>query len=144
MKTPNLLFIAGLHSMGVSALHLLMIPFGSQAYRFFGAGERMAREADAGLWIPHIITFIIAMVFLLFGMYAWSGTGFIRKLPFLKPVLLAITGIYILRGIALFPEVYFYFIATHPLRFIIFSGAALWIGVFYVFGLKQNWQEISR
>jgi len=91
--------IAGSLSFLASAAHLAIIFGGAQWYRFFGAGEAMATMAEKGLWQPTIITFCISLVLALWGAYAWSAAGLFFELPLLKPVLILITLVYLLRGV---------------------------------------------
>lgn len=69
----------------VAALaHLGCIVFGGDWYRFFGAGEQMARMAEQGLWYPTIVTSIIVLVLLIWAFYGLSGAGAIKRLPLTK------------------------------------------------------------
>ena len=66
MKTqPNvLLLIGGYLAFVISLLHLLIIIGGAEWYRFFGAGEGMATQAEQGSMMPALVTLGIALVFL--------------------------------------------------------------------------------
>lgn len=81
-------------------LHVGCIVFGASWYRFFGAGEGMARLAEAGSWRPTVITAGIVAVLSVWALYALSGAGAIRTLPLLRIALCAITAVYLLRGLA--------------------------------------------
>lgn len=96
---PWLLAAAGLNA-AAALLHLGCIAFGPPWYRFLGAGEGMARLAEAGSARPAVITLFIASVLLIWSGYALSGAGAIRRLPWLRTVLLAITAIYLVGGLA--------------------------------------------
>jgi len=76
-----------------SALHLGCIVFGATWYRFFGAGERMARLAIAGSWYPAVVTSAIATVLAVWELYALSGAGVIPRLPLTRTALCIITAI---------------------------------------------------
>lgn len=52
---------------------------GPAAYSFFG-GERLTRLAT-GFAAPAVMTLLLAGVRALFGTYALSGAGVIRRLP---------------------------------------------------------------
>ncbi len=91
--------LAGILSFIASALHLAIIVGGPSWYRLFGAGEAMAQMAEQGLWLPTAITVSIATVLAIWGAYAWSGAGVIVELPLLKPILILITLVYLLRGV---------------------------------------------
>ena len=94
----------------------------------------MVRLSEKGSWIPGIITFLIASVLISWGLYAFSGAGMVVKLPFLKPVLLVITGIYLVRGLAIVPIALFD--RTKINWFVIWSSAVSFVfGMFYYFGI---------
>ena len=140
----NLLKIGGLSSFAVALLHLVIIFIGAPGYRYFGAGEDMARMAESGSLIPAAITFGIAVVFTLFGLYAFSGAGIVRRLPLLAIALSVIGAIYTLRGISVVSEIILKLNAPNavPARYIIFSAVALIIGLFYLGGTIKNWKSL--
>ena len=102
----SVLIAAGVLSISASILHVSIIVGGAGWYRFFGAGEELAMMAEQGSWYPGFITFAIAVVLFIWGLYAFSGAGMIRRLPFLKVALVIISMIYLVRGLAILP-VYF-------------------------------------
>jgi len=143
MKTNKLLIIGGTLSVVASLLHIAIIIGGSAWYRFFGAGEGMAQLAESGSTHPAIITVIIAITLALWAMYAFSGAGIIKRLPLLKPVLVIISVIYIIRGVFGIPIVIY---LDHPylneleekMTFMIFSSViSLSFGLFYLIGIMQ-------
>lgn len=103
-SNPWLLLGAGL-SASAALLHVAIIVGGADWYRFFGAGEAMARMAEAGRLYPALITSGIALLLLLWSAYALAGAGWALTagLPWIKAALIAITGVYLLRGLAPLP-----------------------------------------
>ncbi|OFI36077.1 hypothetical protein [Alteromonas lipolytica] len=99
MKNTPLL-IAGWLSMAAAVAHLLCIVGGPDWYRFFGAGERMAQMAADGDIYPTMITAGIALLLSIWGLYAFSGAGIIRRLPLCKTCLVLISVIFCARGLA--------------------------------------------
>lgn len=100
-STTHLLLIAGAALSAIAAaLHVGCIIFGASWYRFFGAGERMARLSVTGSRIPTVITAVIATVLALWSLYALSAAGLIPRLPLLRLALCGIAGAYLLRGLA--------------------------------------------
>ncbi|MEW8395995.1 MAG: hypothetical protein AB2707_07520, partial [Candidatus Thiodiazotropha sp.] len=97
----------GLLSLTAALLHIAIIVGGPAWYRLFGAGEALALLAEEGSAIPGAITALIALILLTWSLYAFAGTGLIRPLPWLKGVLMLITAIYLLRGMALLPAALF-------------------------------------
>src|SRR5262245_49896623 len=103
MGRPLLLF-GGLASIAIAALHVVIVFIGPPAYRYFGAGEALARQAELGSLFPATLTLIVATAFALFGAYALSGAGTLRRLPLLRLGLTTIGVIYTLRGLLLVPQ----------------------------------------
>ncbi|HEX8720286.1 MAG TPA: hypothetical protein VF736_06575 [Pyrinomonadaceae bacterium] len=101
-RSQPLLVGAALNA-AAAALHVGCIAFGAPWYRFFGAGERMARLAAAGSWRPTLITSGIILALVVWTLYDLSGAGVIRRLPFLGPVLRVVAGVYLIRGVAGLP-----------------------------------------
>ncbi len=122
--------------------HLGCIIFGGDWYRFFGAGEQMAKMAEDGHWYPSVVTLIIVLVLSLWSLYALSGAKVLFRLPFLKFGLIVISLIYLVRGVAffaimpMFPEnsLTFWFVS---------SGICLTIGILYSIGTYQSWERLS-
>jgi hypothetical protein len=96
------LVAAGGLSLTASLLHAACIAGGPAWYRFFGAGEGMARAAERGEARPALITAGIAIILALWACYSFSGAGLIGRLPLLRVGLVAITAAYLLRGMVLF------------------------------------------
>lgn len=140
----NPYLLAGAASSAIAALlHLGCIVFGPSWYRFFGAGERMSRLSAAGHAGPTLVTAGIAAVLAVWSLYALSGAGVIPRLPLVRTALVAITGIYLLRGSA-----GFVLARAHPGE----QGVAFWcwssaiclgIGAMHLMGTRQAWSVLS-
>ncbi len=136
--------VAGAVLSGLAALaHLAVIAGGPAWYRAFGAGEGMARMAAAGSGYPAAITFGIACVLGAWAVYALAGAGLAPALPFLRSVLVLVTGIYLLRGLAGFALA-----AVAPGQ----NGVAFWlwssaiclaIGGVHAAGLWKRWPALA-
>ena len=100
----SLLKVAGISSGCVAALHVLIILRGAPAYRYFGAGEQMARLAEQGSAAPALVTGVAAVVFATWAAYALAGAGMLKRPPFLRTGLILIGAIYVLRGILIGPQ----------------------------------------
>lgn len=97
------LIAGGWLSVLAALLHIACIFGGPEWYRFFGAGEGMARAAARGDLRPTLITLGITAVLLVWAAYAFSGAGTLPRLLLLRTGLVAITAIYLLRGLILVP-----------------------------------------
>lgn len=89
---------AGLNFIG-AALHLVVIWWGPDGYRFFGAGEKMAQMAEQKHFWPPVLTLLITGVLTVWGLYCLALDGLLPALPWMNGIMLAITGVYLLRGI---------------------------------------------
>ncbi len=139
---PNpALIVAAVLSTLAALMHFCVIAGGAPWYRFFGAGEHMARAASAGRAYPVIVTSAIALVLLGWAAYALSGAGALAPLPLLKPVLCVITTIYLLRGLIILPIV---LLAPRKAnRFVLWSSAiCLVVGGAHLLGLWQVWANL--
>jgi hypothetical protein len=63
----------------------------------------MARMAERGLLRPALITLAIASILGIWSAYAFSGAGLLPRLPLIRTALVAISAIYLLRGLAPIP-----------------------------------------
>jgi hypothetical protein len=133
-----MLIIAGLLSTVAAILHLGCIYFGASWYRFLGAGEQMAIMAEQGRIQATIITLSITFVLAVWALYAFSAAGAISQLPFARIILVIISAIYLLRGIAGF------FLVSNPLGrtadfWLWSSSICLIVALVHIIGLKQVW-----
>lgn len=134
------LFLGGILSLLAAILHLATIIGGPDWYRFLGAGEQMALMAEQGSWYPVLVTFAIASVLFIWALYAFSGAGVMRKLPLLRVGLVIISGIYLLRGLAVIPA---YFLMPEVIDdFLVWSSLICLIyGITYAIGTRQIWKK---
>ena len=128
------LMIGGTLSVLASLLHIGINIGGADWYRFFGAGETLARLVEDDSILPTIVTTGIATVLFIWGLYAYSGAGLIRPLPFLNTVLVSVSAIYLIRGLALLPAMIFMETLVDP--FLIWSSIVSAIfGLSYALGI---------
>jgi len=137
------LIAGGAASAAAALLHLACIVGGASWYRFFGAGERMARMAERGAWTPHLFALTIAALLTIWAAYAFSGAGLIRRLPLLRAGLVVITAIYLVRAAMVFmPSVF-----RRPdlsTTFMVWSSSIVFaIGFFYAVGTWLAWRNPS-
>lgn len=128
------LLVGAYGSFAVSLAHVAAIFAGPAAYTFMGAPQ-LGRAEAAGSWTPDLITVPLAALFALWGWYALSLAGRARRLPLARPAVLAIGGIYTLRGLVVFAEAAMLASgAALPPRNLVFSLISLSIGVAYLAG----------
>ncbi len=132
------LIIGGIANIAIAILHIIIIFIGPNGYVYFGAPEPGLRAAQ-GSPLPAIATTIMALLFLIFGLYAFSAAGVIRRLWIVQYVNMAIGLIYIVRGLFLIPMLFnLGQFTSEPLRYYIFSAVAMIIGILYLAGTLLN------
>lgn len=138
----TLLLLGGIVSLGIALVHLFILLLGPPAYLYFGAAD-LARLAAGGSPVPAVLTFLLALAFSAFGLYALSAAGTVRRLPLLKLGLIFIAGLYTLRGLILFLDLFRLWRGDgYPLRQTFFSGVSLGAGLIYFAGLFQKWKDL--
>lgn len=141
-----MLKLAGVFSLAIAVLHVVVIAVGAPAYRYFGAGERLARQSEQASLTPALLTAGIAVVFAVWALYAFSGAGLIRRLPLIRLGLVAIGTIYVLRGVLLGPQLAVYLSGAFPqfpVRDLVFSAVSLFVGLLYVLGVARAWRSLA-
>lgn len=142
MAANPILALGGVLSALASVLHLAVIGGGPAWYRFFGAGERMARLAEQGSWIPAVTTVGIAGVLAVWSAYAFSGAGLIPRLPLIRTALVLIAAVYLLRGLVLVPA-----LALNPggvTPFVLWSSLIVLVyGLVHAVGTWIAWPALS-
>ncbi|WP_206185923.1 hypothetical protein [Sphingosinicella sp. BN140058] len=142
MARNGWLVAAGILSTGAALLHLAAIVGGADWYRFFGAGEAIARAAERGSIMPAVLTFAMASILGIWALYAFSAAGLFRRLPLIRTALLLISAIYLLRGLALVPLLILRpnMVGTFAM---VSSLVVLVYGVVQAIGTWRGWQSLS-
>jgi hypothetical protein len=135
------LIIAAILDVLAAALHVGAVIGGPSWYRFLGAGEGFARAVEAGKRYPTLITLGIALVLLAWAALALSGAGVIGPLPLLRPALVGISLVYLVRGFG-GP---FLLAGTGRSRAFILVSSAICLGFafFHLLGLAQHWEHLG-
>lgn len=144
MRSDYWLLTGGVLSLVAAAVHVTCIFGGPDWYRFFGAGEGMARAAEAGRALPAVLTLCIAAMLSLWGAYALSGAGLIPRLPLLRTGLVIITVVYLARGlIILYPPAFGR--SDLSWNFMLWSSLiVLAFGIVHAIGLWRAWPLLAR
>ena len=144
MKVSNPWLVAGgWMSLTAAVLHIACIFGGPDWYRFFGAGEPIARAAERGSWVPPLITLGIAFILAIWAAYAFAGAGLLPRLPVMRTALVAISTVYLARGlIVLYPP-----LMERPdlsSAFMLWSSLiVLAIGIAYAVGTWRAWPFLN-
>jgi hypothetical protein len=108
-------------------------------YRHISAGVEFELGLMAEQGQPdHDTTVFFAVIFALWALYAFSGAGLTSQLPLLRAALIAICAIYLLRALALLPEIDMLAHQGYPFRFVVFSSVSLLAGLLYLIGLVTH------
>lgn len=130
-------------SAAAALLHLACIAGGPDWYRFFGAGEPIARAAERGSWVPAALTGGIALVLAIWAAYAFAGARLLPRLPLMRPALAAITTIYLARGAFLFAPDAFARPDLSPGFMLWSSLVVLVIGLVHAVGTARAWSALG-
>jgi hypothetical protein len=139
-----LLRSAGIISLLI-ALFQAIISFSSEWSLYFGAPLELTNNP-----ILLIVSgLLVSIIFIVFGLYALSGTGDMRPLPFLRSGLIIIGGIYTLRGFIIILELLVFFNVINindkvTLVSIMSSFVSLLIGIIYLIGTFKNWSGLTQ
>lgn len=142
MRAPWLIAAAWM-SVAASLLHIGCIIGGPAWYRFFGAGEQMARAAERGAITPAIITLVIASIIAGWAVFAFSAAGIGPRLPLTRTALVAIAFVLLARSVlGAVPSLWS---AEQWPAFAFWSSAACFImGACFAIGTWQAWPQLSQ
>lgn len=137
------LILAGILCLALALLHVEIILMGPPAYLYFGAGQRMAALAAEGSWLPGMLTAAIALLLGLFGAYAFAGSGIIGRLPWLRPILLGVCALFLLRGLPALPQALSLLNHGGTGKEFSFSLFSLLLGLLFAWGLRKRWRFLA-
>ncbi len=111
-----------------------------ELYKYIDPGQGSAVEqlAQQGSNLITIASIVLALIFAIWGIYAFSGAGLITRLPVLRVSLIAIAVIYILRSLFLPTEINMVVNQGYPFRFVVFSAVSLVAGLLYLIGFWKQ------
>ena len=141
MAARALLLVAAWMSVAACLLHFAVIVGGPDWYRFFGAGEEMARAAQRGSSVPAIMTAIIATILAVWAAFSFGAAGTIRLLPLTRTALIAIAVVLLARSaLVLVPQVW---APEQTMAFrIVSSAVCLTMGLCFALGTWFAWPTL--
>jgi len=123
----------------ISLLHIILILKPEIFYRLINLNQESASAPTAsqgpGLSIAALV---LALIFAIWAIYAFSGAELIKPLPLLRTALVAIGVIYILRSLFLPLEIYMVLTKGHPFQFVVYSTISLVTGLLYLVGILKK------
>jgi len=142
--SKQILKYAGILTFAVAVFQAAVTTVPSWA-RYFGAWESVASK----VWLLYISGYFVALIFVLFGFYALSSIGKIRRLPLLRTGLVVIGVVFTLRGLFLVLEILVNAGVLKgsmiiPTRELISSLVSLIIGLLYLAGIIGYWSQLPK
>ncbi|MEJ2611014.1 MAG: hypothetical protein P8179_13235 [Candidatus Thiodiazotropha sp.] len=127
------LILVALIATFTALAHLSCIFLGPSCYKAQLAPSEIIQSAIDGTFLAPVSTVVISALFLLCAVFAVSGAGFIKKLPLLKPVLITISGLCLVRGIVTIP---FSFLFPEMVSTFSIVAGFIWFlsGILYLYG----------
>lgn len=135
----SMLNLGGYTNILIAIAHVFGLFWADKMFEVTGISNEMTKLAQTHSSLPYLVTIFVAAVFFIFGLYGLSAGNKFRKLPFLKPVVFLIAGIYLLRGMG---ELVFDLEKQQANQFleIIYSLIAVFIGLLFLIGGLQKWK----
>jgi len=93
------LILVAVVAFSTAIAHMACIPIGAQCYAVQMAPQILIESANKGTYLAPVATILVSSIFILFGLYALSGAGMIRKLPLLTFGSYSIAVLCIVRGV---------------------------------------------
>ena len=136
-----MLRLGGYLNILIAIAHIVGLLWADKMFEVTGIADGMALAAQNIHPIyPYFITVVVAIFFFIFGLYGLSADGKFRKLPFMKPVIFLIAGIYLLRGIG---ELIFGMEMQQANQILetSYSLVAVLIGLLFLIGGIRKWRK---
>lgn len=133
-----MLKLGGYTNIVIAIAHIIGLLWANKMFEITGIGNEMTNLAQIHFILPYLLTSFVAIVFLMFGVYGLSAANKFRRLPFLKPVIFLIAGVYLLRGMG---ELIFDLEKQQANQFleITYSLIAVFIGLLFLIGGLKKW-----
>lgn len=136
-----MLKLGGYINIVIAIGHIVGLFWADKMFEVTGIGKEMTELAQTHSSLPYLLTIFVAIVFFIFGLYGLSANNKFRQLPFLKPVIFIIAGLYLLRGIG---ELIFDLEKQQANQFleVTYSLIAVFIGLLFLIGGLKKWKLI--
>ena len=134
-----MLKLGGYINIIIAIAHIVGLIWADKMFEVTGIGKEMTELVQTHSSVPYLLTIFVSIVFLIFGLNGLSSDNKFRQLPFLKPIVFAIAGIYLLRGIG---ELIFDLGKKQANQFleISYSLIAVFIGLLFLIGGLKKWK----
>ncbi len=136
-----MLKLGGYINILIAVGHIVGLIWADKMFKVTGIGKEMTELAQIHNSLPYLLTVFGAVMFFIFGFYGLSADNKFRKLPFLKPVIFLIAGIYLLRGVGglIADKIQ----ETNSTTETMYSLVAVAIGLLFLIGGLKKWKFIN-
>ena len=133
-----MLKVGGYINILIAIAHIIGLFWADAMFEVTGIGKEMTELDQSHSSFPYLLTIFVSNAFFIFGLYGLSADNKFRRLPFLKPIIFTIAGIYLLRGIG---ELIFDLQEQQANQFleITYSLIAVSIGLLFLIGGLKKW-----
>ena len=139
-KVKIALSLAALISVLTAIAHLSCIVLGPACFEAQMAPPALVESATNGTMLAPVATLIIAGLFIVCGIFALSAIGIVTRLPYVRPALLLISVVCLLRGVATIPLSFMY--ADMVSTFSLSAGFAwFFTGLLFAYGYCYAFNE---
>ena len=134
-----MLKLGGYINIFIGIGHIVGLFWADKMFEVTGIGKEMTELSQIHFSLPYMLTIFVAVVFFVFGLYGLSADNKFKKLPFLKPVIFLIAGIYLFRGMG---EMIFDSQKQQVSPFLetTYSSIAILIGLLFLLGGLKKWK----
>jgi hypothetical protein len=138
-----MLKLGGYLNVLIAIGHIIGLIWADKMFEVTGITKEMAELAQISYLLPYFLTIGVAIVFFIFGLYGLSADNKFRRMPFLKPIIFIIAGIYLFRG---FGELAFDLEKQDASPFLetLYSLIAIIIGLLFLIGGLRKWKLINK
>ena len=138
MNNMAQLVIAAVANFVIAAIQIVFPVTGPRGHIYFGTDAFLALESKSAVF-PDLISWVLAIIFFIFGLYCLSGAELFRPLPYSSAVVWMIGGAYTLRGLVFFPLIFDLYPATEHFTSLFTSSIlSLVIGILILRGMKSR------
>jgi hypothetical protein len=133
-KSNVYLQIGGIFSLAFSVFQICGIFLPSSIIAFFDGPVKLQAEDPVAF---ALFCLLLGAVIAAAGLYALSGAGEFRRLPFLRTILVFVTAVFILRGLMFIPalKIFSMFPMFYVFRFLLFCMIAFVVGIIHLIGV---------
>lgn len=83
----------------IAISHIVCLCFLDEAFEAYGIRDTMLQIVSGKMWMLHVLTICLVIVFTIAGLYALSAIGDIRRLPWTRTAIVTIVVLYSLRAL---------------------------------------------